>query len=415
MRRRHSALSALILTVAAGALAGTGTAIADPAYNARINQGNVPATAAGYSQDCNSDEFGSKQPSQDGWLFVASPSNFTAFEATFNQGTVVLGGNNNPSGTSLYFTKPDEHLAVLTPAGWTLTDAYANLDGNKTFFTLSHTCAASQSGEQAQSTQSTPPSATISGGCDDAAVDMSAGSSDATFSIVRAGDNSTENVTVAAGSSVRRSVSLDQSHPSVSVSANGQTLDSFTRSCSASDNGDNGQNGAGGPNNGAGNGNGSNNNTGQQNGAGNNQGDQGPAASNGSAAHGSTPSNGTPSTDSPSNVAPNTTVAGSLTTGAIAAGQSTSNTPSGVGSGALAGGASPSQQGTQVLGEKLTKSAPATETSAGEAVSTAGSLTSGATSLPFTGLIAAHLLQGAGALLAGGLLLMLLARRRRRI
>jgi len=146
--QRRGVLTTVAIGAVVGPLVASVAALADTSYNARINQGNVPATAAGYSQDCNSDEFGSKQSTQDGWLFVASPSNFTSFEADFGTTKVILGDGNNPSGTSFYFTKTNDHLALITPAGWELTDAYANLDGDKDFFTLSHTCAASQSTEQ---------------------------------------------------------------------------------------------------------------------------------------------------------------------------------------------------------------------------------------------------------------------------
>ena len=56
----------LLFTVALAAAAGpffAAVAHADPSgptapspYNATINQGNVPTTAAAYTQDCNSDE-----------------------------------------------------------------------------------------------------------------------------------------------------------------------------------------------------------------------------------------------------------------------------------------------------------------------------------------------------------------------
>ena len=151
MTARPSALLSALVVAAAGPFLGATAAYADaPApYNATINQGNVPATAAQYSQGC--DEFAGKPADSDGWLFVASPSNFTDFEGIFDNGTVTLNGA-NPAGTSTFFAKADDHLAVITPAGWTLTQAYATLDGDRDFFTLSHTCAASQATPEAGGT-----------------------------------------------------------------------------------------------------------------------------------------------------------------------------------------------------------------------------------------------------------------------
>ena len=169
---RRGIFLATLAIGAVGPLVASVAALADASYNAQINQGNVPATAAGYSQSCNSDEFGSKQPTQDGWLFVASPSNFTAFEADFGSTKVVLGGS-NPDGTSFYFTKSNDHLALITPAGWELTDAYANLNGDKDFFTLSHTCAA-------QSPQQSSESANDRQNGDDNGSSSSAGSTSTT-------------------------------------------------------------------------------------------------------------------------------------------------------------------------------------------------------------------------------------------
>jgi len=151
--RPSTLLGALVLAAAGGPFLGATAAYADaPApYNATINQGNVPATAAQYSQGC--DEFAGKPADSDGWLFVASPSNFTDFEGIFDNGKVVtLNNGNNPAGTSASFAKANDHLAVITPAGWTLQQAYANLDGDRDFFTLSHTCAAGPAAPEAGGT-----------------------------------------------------------------------------------------------------------------------------------------------------------------------------------------------------------------------------------------------------------------------
>ena len=122
LRRRHDGRAAAV------------TVTPDSGYAVSINQGNVPTTAAAFGAPLSADEFGSKAATDDGWLFVASPDDFTSFEAVFDQGTVFYndpGSRTSAAGTSVAFPKPDEHLAVTTPAGWTLQNAYANLADKK--------------------------------------------------------------------------------------------------------------------------------------------------------------------------------------------------------------------------------------------------------------------------------------------
>src|SRR5947209_933582 len=107
---------ALAGTSAAGMVAATAavTAKPDTGYSVSINQGNVPTTAPGFSSHgCSADEFGGKAATDDGWLFVASPSNFTSFEAVFDQGTVFWndpGHRTSTAGTKVTFPKPNQHL-----------------------------------------------------------------------------------------------------------------------------------------------------------------------------------------------------------------------------------------------------------------------------------------------------------------
>ena len=150
--RRTTAALGVVVVATVASLTGVSVALAastaqpDTGYTVSINQGNVPTTAAAYDgHGC--DEFADKAGTADGWLFVASPDNFTSFEAVFDQGTVFYNdpqGRTSSPATSVSFPKPNEHLAVVTPAGWTLQNAYAVLDGDATFFTLSHTCGATQ-------------------------------------------------------------------------------------------------------------------------------------------------------------------------------------------------------------------------------------------------------------------------------
>jgi len=174
-------------TTAAGMLAASAAVATTPPdshYTVSINQGNVPATAPGFSgHSC--DEFGNKAATDDGWLFVASPDDFTSFEAVFDKGTVFYNdpsGQTSAAGTTVAFPKPNEHLAVTTPAGWTLQNAYANLADSKGgadtkgFFTLSHTCAAT---DQPPAT-SPAPTASFTNDCESGGIVVTLGNTDGT-------------------------------------------------------------------------------------------------------------------------------------------------------------------------------------------------------------------------------------------
>jgi hypothetical protein len=135
MFRRSAAVMAVVVTATVASMTGMSVAFAatgaqpDTGYAVSINQGNVPTTASSYNgHSC--DEFSGKAGTADGWLFVGSPDNFTSFEAVFDQGSVFYndpGSRQSSPGTSVSFPKPNDHLAVVTPAGWTLQNAYAVL------------------------------------------------------------------------------------------------------------------------------------------------------------------------------------------------------------------------------------------------------------------------------------------------
>ncbi|MFF3856454.1 LPXTG cell wall anchor domain-containing protein [Micromonospora sp. NPDC002575] len=113
-----------------------------------INPGNVPTTAAAFTQDCDPNLGGGPYPNEDVWVFnlPGNPDTSGVFEsvtATFStpQGTVTVtiptdGGEIvNDLGTSKAW--------IRLPAGWTLTGATATISGQADFFVLTHTCAAS--------------------------------------------------------------------------------------------------------------------------------------------------------------------------------------------------------------------------------------------------------------------------------
>ena len=345
-------------------------------YNATINQGNVPTTAKAFSQDCNSDEFANKAADQDGWLFVASPANFQRLQAQFNDGANVVTFDGTDTATA-YYTKVGDHVAVITPGGWTLTQAFAQLDGDRDFFVLSHTCAATPS-----QPQNTPPSASKGDtSCSSVTFSLSAGSQDTTFKVTPT-NGSTTDVPVAADQTKPYTVQLDSTHPGASVTANGSPVASFTRpgSCDESTQGGGDQNNTGGGDNNNGSGNDTNNTGGSSNGSGN-------------SGNGGTSGTGT---------------TGPVTTGGTGTGVATTGSTSGGGVVSSIGGAS-GAGATSVLGEKLTKKPTATgsgASSAGANVEAAGAAAGG---LPFTGFAVSHAVQiaallmllGFGALAAG--------------
>jgi hypothetical protein len=208
-------------------------------YSVSINQGNVPATAAGYgNQSC--DEFSAKDATADGWLFVAPKNdNFTRFEAVFDHGTVFYNDpNGNADSSGVTFPKPDQHLAVVTPAGWTLTNAYAVLDGSSEFFTLSHTCPATDtSTPPPPPATAAAPTAALQHSCDLGGIQVSlgnvAGTAPADFTVSYAGADQVYKVAAGATQTLTVPVSEDTTQ-TVTVTATGMATqsDTWARNCS---------------------------------------------------------------------------------------------------------------------------------------------------------------------------------------
>ena len=351
-------------------------------YNAAINQGNVPTTAKAFSQDCNSDEFANKPADSDGWLFVASPSNFQKLQAQFNDGANVVNFSGTDSATA-YYTKVGDHVAVITPGGWTLTQAFAQLDGDRDFFVLSHTCAATSSQPQPQNT---PPSASRGDtSCSSVTFNLSAGSQDTTFQVTPT-NGSTTDVPVAANQTKPYTVQLDSAHPGASVTADGSPLASYTRpdSCNESTPGGGDQNNSGG---------------GDNNGSGNDNSNVGGSSNSGSSNSG----NGGVGSGPSGPVATGGVGTGGVTTGSTSSGGAVSS------SGGLRGGGGPT---SAVLGEKITKkpgAAGSGASSAGASVAAAGAAAGG---LPFTGFAARHAVQIAALLMLLGFAALATGRRR---
>src|SRR5206468_4116256 len=90
------------LAVAPAAMSAQDPGPVPAPYTRAINPGNIPATAS--SEGCNQDDMKNVPSDKDGWLFVASPSNFTAFEAIFDSGTVTVANQSDTDATK-WFSK----------------------------------------------------------------------------------------------------------------------------------------------------------------------------------------------------------------------------------------------------------------------------------------------------------------------
>ncbi|RGC70850.1 hypothetical protein C5N14_01775 [Micromonospora sp. MW-13] len=140
-------LAAFTLLAGALLLAAGSPAVAASTIN--INPGNVPTTAAEFTQDCDPNLGGGPFPNEDVWVFNLPGDSqtsgiFESITATFS----------TPSGTVTRTIPTDPNSAIVNgmgtskawirlPAGWTLTGATAVISGSADFFVLSQTCAAS--------------------------------------------------------------------------------------------------------------------------------------------------------------------------------------------------------------------------------------------------------------------------------
>ncbi|NJC16022.1 hypothetical protein F4558_005848 [Micromonospora profundi] len=165
----------LVKLVATGAIAGAflvgtgGAAFAQPdptqpvpnVSTLDINPGNVPTTAAVYSQECDPNLGGGPFPDQDVWVF-----NLPGNPQTSGQFVTVTGTWTIPDDGTVNRTIPTDGGEIVNdmgtskawirlPAGWTLTDATAVITGTADFFVLTHTCAAS--GQPTTPPPTTPP------------------------------------------------------------------------------------------------------------------------------------------------------------------------------------------------------------------------------------------------------------------
>lgn len=142
----------LAVLAAAGLLALWPSTAAWAVDTVEINKGNVPTTAAGFeNHKCDPNQGGGPFPGKDVWVFVL-PGNhdqsgdFISVTATFgSNGSVTITAAGDPDN----FDNGGPSTAkawIVTPAGWTLTGATAEITGEADFFNLTHTCPTNRPG-----------------------------------------------------------------------------------------------------------------------------------------------------------------------------------------------------------------------------------------------------------------------------
>jgi hypothetical protein len=149
---------AIIFVAALAAMITTGILVSrgpTPAYaqthTISINKGNVPTTAKDFGPpDCDPNFGGGPFPDQDVWVFVL-PGNDTTFVSltlhfdTNGDGIADTTRTIPMDGGAIVDDHGTSKAWIATPAGWTLVNAEAEVEGPQDSFNLTHTCAASGS------------------------------------------------------------------------------------------------------------------------------------------------------------------------------------------------------------------------------------------------------------------------------
>jgi hypothetical protein len=135
---------ARLAVLAAAGLLALAPSTAAWAATIDINPDHVDTTAAEFdSHGC--DFGGGPYPDKDVWVFVlpgpqATAGDFVTVTITFGQnGTLTIPTD----GGEIVLDKGTSKAWIVTPAGWTLTAASAEITGEAKFFNLTHTCPAS--------------------------------------------------------------------------------------------------------------------------------------------------------------------------------------------------------------------------------------------------------------------------------
>jgi LPXTG-motif cell wall-anchored protein len=153
---RIPSLPHTLTAAAAGAAASFAIAATATAAQATIpiNPGNVPATAAGYEQECSKQLGGGPYAGKDVWVFnlpgkAETTGSFTSITAVFDTDgdgkgdTTVLIEPGASDGDDIVMVGHSKAYAI-TDAGWALVDANATITGDADKFVLTHTCGASR-------------------------------------------------------------------------------------------------------------------------------------------------------------------------------------------------------------------------------------------------------------------------------
>jgi len=177
--------SLAFLRVAAATTAGVATSFTFAAAASAsggtisINPGNVPATAAHYSQECSAELGGGPYAGKDVWVFnlpgnADRSGSFTSIKAAFDtdgdgkSDTTVVIDAGAADGDDIVTVGHSKAYAI-TDAGWTLIGATATVTGDADKFVLTHTCAAKTTatptkGTPARSTPTTGAATTTPAG-----------------------------------------------------------------------------------------------------------------------------------------------------------------------------------------------------------------------------------------------------------
>jgi hypothetical protein len=160
-------VSPLSLVGVVGAITVAVLAVGSPAWantKININPGNVPTTAAGYGNHaCDANQGGGPFAGKDVWVFVlpgnhSTTGDFLSVTADFGaNGSITITTAANP-GNFANGGPATSKAWIVTPAGWTLVGATAEISGTARFFNLTHTCPASGSPSPSPSSSASAPS-----------------------------------------------------------------------------------------------------------------------------------------------------------------------------------------------------------------------------------------------------------------
>jgi hypothetical protein len=174
LEKKSMRASRLLRVGLVGAAAVVALAFGSPAWannTIDINPGNVPTTAAGFDgHSCDANQGGGPLQGKDIWVFVlpgqhGTTGDFVSVTADFGaNGSVTITAATDP-GNFANGGPATSKAWIVTPAGWTLVGATAEITGTADSFNLTHTCPSSGSPSPSPSTSrsSTPsPSASAS-------------------------------------------------------------------------------------------------------------------------------------------------------------------------------------------------------------------------------------------------------------